>query len=86
MRPVRYALALLALTACAGLPSPPPTPCPEPAARPPCSLPPPAPRVDWVSPGCPPKFGSCLTGSDSAALSAYLQASRQWMTRCSDGR
>ena len=81
---------LLALVACSGVRVPPAAPapqaCPTPQLPASCGPAPAAPHVDWVSPGCPPRFGACLTGPDSAALSAYLQASRQWMTRCSDGR
>ena len=81
---------LLALSACAGVPmastSPPSPACHELRPAPRCGPPPADPAVDWVSPGCPPRFGACLTGADSAALAAYLQAARRWMGRCADGR
>ena len=37
------------------------------------------PRIAWVPRECPPQFGACLSGEDSAKLRAYLD-------RCSDGR
>ena len=80
------ALALLLACGCAAAPAPPVTDTHVAATVAPCtsstvvrSTPCIPPRIAWVPRDCPAQFGACLSGSDSAALRAYLD-------RCSDGR
>jgi hypothetical protein len=78
------ATLLLLLSACATVRS---SECPAcaaclpeaPTVAPRCAPPPGKPVVTWMPAGCPPQFGACLSGLDSAAVSSY-------MARCSDGR
>ena len=81
---------VLAMAGCA---TPRAAPCPAlyPEPPPPVLCPvhgqaPSPPTVVWIPPGCPPQFGACLSGPDSAALAAYLKAVRAYMARCADGR
>jgi hypothetical protein len=94
------ATLLLALSGCASAPVQPVAPesvpaevvtapvlvCPAPPRLSRCGPPPAAPKIEWVPAGCPPQYGACLSPLDSVGLAAYLQASRQWMARCSDAR
>jgi hypothetical protein len=91
---MRLAPLLLSLAGCAVVPVQPDTllavaepvadcpvcpECPKAPARyfpKPCQPPPP---IVWMPKACPPQFGACLSGTDSAALS-------EWMARCTGGR
>jgi hypothetical protein len=53
--------------------------CPKAPARyfpKPCA---PPPKVVWMPKGCPPQFGTCLSGLDWAELN-------DWIARCTSGR